>query len=121
MFDGSYSQSGEYPAWEYKAESHIRNVFADTYREITGKEPEIKAIHAGLECGIFCDKIEGIDCISLGPNMSGVHTTEERLSISSTERTWKLLVEVLKRLKYYVTDRHFCQTVGRNVEKYLNM
>jgi dipeptidase D len=96
---GTMKIHGEYPAWEYKAESHIRNVFADTYREITGKEPEIKAIHAGLECGIFCDKIEGIDCISLGPNMSGVHTTEERLSISSTERTWKLLVEVLKRLK----------------------
>ncbi|MBE5956972.1 MAG: aminoacyl-histidine dipeptidase [Lachnospiraceae bacterium] len=96
---GTMKIHGEYPAWEYKAESHIRNVFVDTYREITGKEPEIKAIHAGLECGIFCDKIEGIDCISLGPNMSGVHTTEERLSISSTERTWKLLVEVLKRLK----------------------
>ena len=96
---GTMKIHGEYPAWEYKAESHIRNVFADTYREITGKEPEIKAIHAGLECGIFCDKIEGIDCISLGPNMSGVHTTEERLSISSTERTWNLLVEVLKRLK----------------------
>ena len=96
---GTMKIHGEYPAWEYKAESHIRNAFADTYREMTGKEPEIKAIHAGLECGIFCDKIEGIDCISLGPNMSGVHTTEERLSISSTERTWNLLVEVLKRLK----------------------
>ena len=77
----------------------IRSIFIDTYKEMYGKDPVIKAIHAGLECGIFCDKIEGIDCISLGPNMSGVHTTEERLSISSTERTWKLLVEVLKRLK----------------------
>lgn len=96
---GSMKTHGEYPAWEYKAESHIRSIFIDTYKEMYGKDPVIKAIHAGLECGIFCDKIEGIDCISLGPNMSGVHTTEERLSISSTERTWKLLVEVLKRLK----------------------
>lgn len=96
---GTMDTHGEYPAWEYKADSKIRRIFTETYRDMYGKEPVIKAIHAGLECGIFCNKIEGIDCISLGPNMYDVHTTEERLSISSTERTWKLLIEVLSRLK----------------------
>lgn len=95
---GQMTVHGEYPAWEYRADSKIRSIFVDTYREMYGEEPAIKAIHAGLECGIFCDKIEELDCISLGPNMYGVHTTEERLSISSTARTWELLVEVLKRL-----------------------
>lgn len=95
---GQMTVHGEYPAWEYRADSKIRSIFVDTYREMYGEEPAIKAIHAGLECGIFCDKIEELDCISLGSNMYGVHTTEERLSISSTARTWELLVEVLKRL-----------------------
>lgn len=96
---GTMKTHGEYPAWEYKPESHLREVFAETYRDMYGKEPQIEAIHAGLECGILSNKIEGLDCIALGPDMQGVHTTEERLSISSTERVWKLLVEVLKRLK----------------------
>lgn len=96
---GTMSTHGDYPAWEYVADSHLREVFAEAYKDIYGEEAKIEAIHAGLECGILSNKIEGLDCISLGPNMQGVHTTEERLSISSTERTWKLLVEALKRLK----------------------
>lgn len=96
---GTMDTHGDYPAWEFVADSHLREVFAETYKDIYGKEAQIEAIHAGLECGILSNKIEGLDCISLGPDMQGVHTTEERLSISSTERTWKLLVEALKRLK----------------------
>lgn len=96
---GSMNTHGEYPAWEYKPESHLREVFAEAYKDIFGKDAKIEAIHAGLECGILSNKIEGLDCIALGPDMQGVHTTEERLSISSTERVWKLLVEVLRRLK----------------------
>ena len=57
------------------------------------------AIHAGLECGIFSSKIEGLDCISFGPQMHDIHTTKEVLSIASTERTWELLLKTLERLK----------------------
>lgn len=96
---GTIGVRGDYPGWEFQAESHIRDVFCETYESITGKKPVIQAIHAGLECGLLSAKVPGLDCISLGPEMSGVHTTEERLSISSTKRTWELLVEVLKRLK----------------------
>ena len=65
-----------------------------------GKEPVIEAIHAGLECGIFSGKIgPQLDCISIGPDMWDVHTSKERLSISSTERTWKFLKDILERLK----------------------
>lgn len=96
---GSVEVRGAYPGWEYQAESHIREVFVEAYEALYNKKPAIEAIHAGLECGLLSAKVPGLDCISLGPDMTGVHTTEERLSISSTKRVWELLVEVLKRLK----------------------
>lgn len=96
---GTISIAGDYPAWEFQPESRIREVFTEAYEDMYGKKPLIQAIHAGLECGLLSNKLPGLDCISLGPDMSGVHTTEERLSISSTKRTWELLLEVLKRLK----------------------
>ena len=96
---GSVGIRGNYPGWEFQPESYIRDVFCKAYKDLTGKEPKVEALHAGLECGLFSGKVPGLDCISLGPDMSGVHTTEERLSISSTQRVWELLVEVLKRLK----------------------
>ena len=64
-----------------------------------GHKPEVKVIHAGLECGLFFEKIPGLDCVSLGPDMKDIHTTEEKLSISSVKRVWEYLVEVLKRIK----------------------
>lgn len=90
--------SGDYPAWEYRKDSYIRDVFTKANKEITGSDPDIKAIHAGLECGLFDEMIEGVDIISLGPDMSGVHAPGEKLSISSTERTYKLLLEALKKI-----------------------
>ena len=98
MFEGSYSEMGAYPAWEYKKESHLRDVMVETYRNLFGKEPKVEAIHAGLECGLFSEKIPDLDCISIGPQMYDVHTSRERLSIASTERTWTFLREVLKNL-----------------------
>lgn len=98
MFEGSYSEMGAYPAWEYKKESHLRDVMVETYRNLFGKEPKVEAIHAGLECGLFSEKIPNLDCISIGPQMYDVHTSRERLSIASTERTWTFLREVLKNL-----------------------
>lgn len=96
---GEISVSGIYPAWEYRKESPLRDLFIEVYKEQYEKEPEIKAIHAGLECGIFSNKITDLDCISFGPNIEGIHTTSEKLSISSTKRVWELLLEVLKRSK----------------------
>lgn len=87
-----------YPAWEYKAESALRDAMADVYRKMYGKELNVTAIHAGLECGIFCGKIEGLDCVSLGPDMYDIHTPAERLSISSCERVWNYLLRVLETI-----------------------
>ena len=89
---------GEYPAWEYKADSHLREVMVSLYREKYGKEPEVLIIHAGLECGIFSEKLPGLDCVSIGPDNLDIHTPEERLSVSSTERVWGFLLEVLKKI-----------------------
>ena len=98
-FSGAeYSQMGEYPAWEYKADSHLRDVMVKTYAEMFGKEPEVVAIHAGLECGLLSEKLPGLDCVSVGPQMHDIHTSREKLEIASTERTWKFLLEVLKAL-----------------------
>ena len=70
----------------------------DTYQEVLGEEPAVRAIHAGLECGLFYEKIEGLDCVSFGPTMEGIHTTEEVLSISSTERMYRFLLKVLEHI-----------------------
>jgi len=96
--DAAYSQMGEYPAWEYKKESVLRDTMVRVYQQMYGKEPEIMAIHAGLECGLFSEKIPGLDCISLGPEMHDIHTSREKLGIASTERIWQFLLEVIKQL-----------------------
>lgn len=96
---GEVETSGDYPAWEYRADSPLRRLMTDTYRELFQREPIIEAIHAGLECGIFSGKLPGLDCISFGPDNYDIHTPQERLSISSTQRVWKLIVEFLKRAK----------------------
>lgn len=96
---GEYTVVGDYPAWEYKKDSALRELMADVYRDLFGKEANVKAIHAGLECGLFYDKIPGLDCVSFGPSMQDIHTTEEKLSISSTARMWEYLVKVLESIK----------------------
>lgn len=95
---GSYSQRGDYPAWEYRENSPLRDTMIDAYRKMYGKEPKVIGIHAGLECGMFSQKIPGLDCISIGPEMQDVHTSREKLNIASAERTWNFLLEVLKAL-----------------------
>lgn len=87
---------GDYPAWEYKKESKLREILIDVYKNQYGYEPNIEAIHAGLECGIFSGKINDLDCVSFGPNMQDIHTTSEKLCISSTKKVWEFLLEVLK-------------------------
>ena len=93
---GTVTCKGDYPAWEYKKDSALREDMVRIYREMYGKEPVIQAIHAGLECGILAGKLEGLDAVSIGPDMIGVHTTEEKLSISSTKRVWEYILEVIK-------------------------
>ncbi|MEY8762333.1 MULTISPECIES: aminoacyl-histidine dipeptidase [Clostridium] len=97
---GKVTGEASYPEWKYNPDSKIREVFIDVYERLFGKKPLVTAIHAGLECALFEEKFNGqLDMISLGPTMFGVHTADEHLSISSTQRTWKYLVEVLKSLK----------------------
>ncbi|MEE0418847.1 MAG: aminoacyl-histidine dipeptidase [Lachnospiraceae bacterium] len=96
---GTCTPEGDYPAWEYKKDSKLRDIMADTFEELFGHRPDIVAIHAGLECGLFYEKIPGLDCVSFGPTMKDIHTTEETLSISSTERMWKLLVRTLENIR----------------------
>ena len=90
---------GAYPGWEYRKESPLRDTICEVYKRMYGKDAKVVTIHAGLECGIFSDKIEGLDCISLGPDMKDIHTTSERLSLPSAERTWRLLCEILASIK----------------------
>jgi dipeptidase D len=90
--------SAPYPAWQYQPESNIREIFKKVYTNKFGKEPEIAAIHAGLECGLLSEKLKDVDMISFGPNMFDVHTPDEHISISSVNRMWEFLKEVLKQL-----------------------
>ncbi len=87
-----------YPGWKPNVNSEILKVAIDTYKDIFGKEPKVKAIHAGLECGLFLEKAPGLDMISFGPTMRGVHSPDERLDIPSTERWWRHLVAVLENI-----------------------
>lgn len=92
----SFKTSGEYPGWAFRVDSPLRDKMVRVYEALYGVKPEIQAIHAGLECGLFLGKQPELDCISFGPNMCSIHTTEEKLSICSTKRTWDFLTAVLK-------------------------
>ncbi len=95
---GKCDVCGDYPAWEYQRDSRLRDVFVETYEQMYGSKPAVQTIHAGLECGIIAGKLPGLDCISFGPDIKDIHTTKERLDVASTERTWNLILEVLKRI-----------------------
>lgn len=90
---------GDYPAWEYKKDSIIRDKCIEVYKKMYNEEPQLEIIHAGLECGIFSKKMPNLDLISFGPNLYDIHTPDERASISSIDRTWKFLLQVLKEIK----------------------
>ncbi len=96
--EAEYSQMGDYPAWEYRKDSPLRDKMVQIYREMFGAEPQVVAIHAGLECGMLGDKLPGLDCVSIGPEMHDIHTSRERLDIGSVKRTWEFILEVLKAL-----------------------
>ncbi len=97
MLGGNVEFRAEYPAWEYKNDSRLREICVQIYKKLyDGQEPEVVAIHAGLECGIFAGKKENLDCISFGPNLKDVHTTKETADVASVARVWNYLLEILK-------------------------
>lgn len=96
---GTVTVGDDYPAWEYRSDSPLRDTMAAVYEEMYGKQPVITSIHAGLECGILTDKLTDADMVSIGPTMWNVHTPAERLDIQSCGRVWEYLLQVLKMLK----------------------
>ena len=96
---GSVEIPASYSGWAYRADSPVRERTAEAFRALYGKEPRIEALHAGLECGVLSGKMPWLDCISFGPDLIKIHTPEERLRIASTQRTWALLLETLRRLR----------------------
>ena len=95
--DANIKIAASNPSWEYKEDSKIRELIAKSFKEITGNEPVIKAIHAGLECGVFTQNIKGADVVSIGPNIYGAHTPEERMDIKSVGETWEWLLKILEK------------------------
>lgn len=93
---GNNEVTGDYPGWAYRKDSPLRDKMVNLYEKMYGTKPKIEAIHAGLECGILGNKITDLDCVSIGPQMTAIHTTEERLGISSTGRVWEFLVALLE-------------------------
>jgi dipeptidase D len=93
----SMKVSGDYPAWEYRKDSPLREDCVRIFEEMFGRKPKVEAIHAGLECGLLASKIPDLDCVSMGPDILNIHTTEERISISSVERMWNYILKIVKR------------------------
>ena len=89
-------QSDGYPGWKPNLESPVLKIAKETYRSLYGKEPYIKAIHAGLECGIIGEKYPGMDMISFGPTLEAVHSPDEKIYIDTVEKFWNFLLAILK-------------------------
>lgn len=99
LLSGYVTLTGDYPAWEYRQDSPLRDLMKDIFTEQYGREPVIQALHAGVECGLFAGKIPYLDCVSFGPDMKDIHTTNESMDVESVKRTWEYTLEILKRLK----------------------
>ena len=96
---GTVELSGDYPGWAYLEDSPLRETMVALFREQYGREPEIEAIHAGLECGLFSGKMPGLDCVSIGPDLKDIHSSRERMSIASVQRVYAFVTELLRRSK----------------------
>ncbi|MDO4710336.1 MAG: aminoacyl-histidine dipeptidase [Peptostreptococcaceae bacterium] len=97
LLGGDIGIRGLYPGWEYDPRSKLRDLFVSTYKEVNSTEPKVEAIHAGLECGILKKKLSDVDMISLGPDIFDPHSPDEHVRISSVDRVYSFLLEVLKR------------------------
>lgn len=94
---GTVSCHGDYPAWEYRKDSPLRECMIAQYRELFGKEPRVEVIHAGLECGLLSAKLPGLDCVSFGPDLTDIHTTSERMHIASVGRMYEYLRALIEK------------------------
>lgn len=99
VLGGTFTSNSSYPEWPYKADSKIRDICKEVYSRMYGKEPEVVAIHAGLECGILKERLGDLDMISFGPDIFDIHTPNEHMSISSALRCFEYLLEVLKEIR----------------------
>lgn len=95
LLGGTTASTGAYPAWPYMRDSKLRELCIKIYKEQYGEEPEVQAIHAGLECGLLSGKIPGLDCVSIGPDMKDIHSPKEMLSISSVARVWEYVKAII--------------------------
>ncbi len=93
---GVYNVTGQYPGWKYRQHSELRDHMVKVYKDMYGVEPKVEAIHAGLECGLFSEKIQGLDSISIGPDMQDIHSPKEKLSVKSAGNVFEYLKAVLK-------------------------
>ena len=87
--------SDGYPGWAPNTDSHLLKVTVDSYKNLFGVEPKVKAVHAGLECGLFLEKYPHLEMVSFGPTLRGVHSPDERLEISTVDKFWRLVKEVV--------------------------
>ena len=99
ILGGDFGLYSDYPGWEYNADSKLISMAKDIYKKMYDEEPEIVATHGGVECGIFKDKMPGLDMVCFGPDMYDIHTPNEHLNIPSTGRMWDFFIEVLKEMK----------------------
>ncbi|WP_195428877.1 aminoacyl-histidine dipeptidase [Clostridium sp. D46t1_190503_E9] len=99
LMGAEFETTAGYPEWQYDSESKVRGICQDVYKRMYGKEAKIVAIHAGVECGLFNEKLGKLDMISFGPDLYDVHTPQEHMSITSVKNVWDYLLEVLKELK----------------------
>ena len=99
LANASVVHSDGYPGWKPNTNSEILRITEHAYKKLFGEKPIVRAIHAGLECGLFLEKYPDLDMISFGPTIRGAHSPEERLDVQSTQKYWDLLLEVLKDLK----------------------
>ena len=96
---GTVEVFGDYSGWEYRPDSPLRELLVEVFTQQYGHAPSIEASHAGVECGIFSGKLPGLDCVSMGPDLTEIHTCREKLYISSVQRLWTMVLETLKRMK----------------------
>ena len=97
LMRASVRHSGGYPGWKPDTSSEVLKISEKVYRELFKQEPLVKAIHAGLECGLFLQKYPVLDMISFGPTIKGAHTPEERIQIDTVDKFWLFLLEMLKQ------------------------
>ncbi|MFG6341553.1 MAG: aminoacyl-histidine dipeptidase [Alistipes sp.] len=92
------AHSDGYPGWTPDPQSKLLAVTAESYERLFGVKPKVRAIHAGLECGLFLEKYPDLEMVSFGPTLRGVHSPDERLEIATVDKFWRLLLEVLRTI-----------------------